>query len=85
MTSWWHIVLDEAQIVSNPFTAVSQAVCQPEGEYRIAITDTPLQNKVVEVQGLTAFLHIEPWQDFNAFMQVGLNETSRELIIKLTE
>ncbi|KAJ4331996.1 hypothetical protein N0V87_008736 [Didymella glomerata] len=70
MISWWQIVLDEAHIVSNPFTAVSQAVCQLEGEYRIAITGTPLQNKIIEVQGLMAFLHIEPWQDFNAFMQV---------------
>jgi SWI/SNF-related matrix-associated actin-dependent regulator of chromatin subfamily A3 len=61
-TKWHRIVLDEAHVVRNPKTLLFQAVNALRGGIRWALTGTPVQNKVDDVQPLLAFIRLEPLQ-----------------------
>ncbi len=47
--SWQAIVLDEAQNVKNPEAKQSQAVRQLETTFRVALTGTPVENRLQEL------------------------------------
>jgi SNF2 family DNA or RNA helicase len=44
---WEMIILDEAHLIRNPKTILSKSVFQLKSEYRLALTGTPIQNKVI--------------------------------------
>ncbi len=46
---WARLVLDEAQQVKNPYTAQAKAVHQLKAERRIALTGTPVENRLTEL------------------------------------
>ena len=46
---WGRIVLDEAQQVKNPGTAVTKAAAQLEASRRVALTGTPVENRLSEL------------------------------------
>ncbi len=51
-----YIILDEAQVIKNPMAKVSQACFQLKGRFRLAITGTPLENKLLDVWSIFHFL-----------------------------
>jgi SNF2 family DNA or RNA helicase len=54
----WHtVVLDEAQAVKNAATKRSQAVMALQGDFRLAVTGTPLENHLGELWNLFRFLN----------------------------
>ncbi len=55
--SWQTIVLDEAQNVKNPDAKQSQAVRQLEATFRIALTGTPVENRLQELWSILDFLN----------------------------
>lgn len=55
--SWQGIVLDEAQNVKNPDAKQSQAVRQLEAQFRIALTGTPVENRLSELWSILDFLN----------------------------
>ncbi|MFN6570032.1 DEAD/DEAH box helicase [Dendronalium sp. ChiSLP03b] len=55
--SWQAIVLDEAQNVKNPEAKQSQAVRQLETTFRIALTGTPVENRLQELWSILDFLN----------------------------
>ncbi|MEA5594606.1 DEAD/DEAH box helicase [Rivularia sp. UHCC 0363] len=55
--SWQIIALDEAQNVKNPEAKQSQAVRQLEPEFRIALTGTPVENRLQELWSIMDFLN----------------------------
>jgi len=55
--SWQLIVLDEAQNVKNPDAKQSQAVRQLEAKFRIALTGTPVENRLQELWSILDFLN----------------------------
>jgi SNF2 family DNA or RNA helicase len=55
--NWQGIVLDEAQNVKNADTKQSQAVRQLEAEFRIALTGTPVENRLQELWSILDFLN----------------------------
>jgi SNF2 family DNA or RNA helicase len=55
--SWQGIVLDEAQNIKNPDAKQSQAVRQLEATFRIALTGTPVENKLQELWSILDFLN----------------------------
>jgi len=54
---WRHIIVDEAQNIKNPATKQSQAVRRLEGDYRSALTGTPIENRLTELWSIMSFLN----------------------------
>ena len=54
---WSGIVLDEAQHVKNAETKVARAARSLRGEYRIALTGTPVENHVGDLRSIMEFLN----------------------------
>ena len=56
-TEWQMVVLDEAQNIKNPDSKQSQAVRQLEGQFRVALTGTPVENRLSELWSILDFLN----------------------------
>jgi SNF2 family DNA or RNA helicase len=55
--SWQGVVLDEAQNIKNPEAKQSQAVRRLQAKFRIALTGTPLENRLAELWSILDFLN----------------------------
>ncbi|MGD1906081.1 MAG: DEAD/DEAH box helicase [Leptolyngbyaceae cyanobacterium] len=55
--AWQGLVLDEAQNIKNPDAKQSKAVRQIEAQFRIALTGTPVENRLSELWGVMDFLN----------------------------
>ncbi|XQQ07255.1 MAG: DEAD/DEAH box helicase [Leptolyngbya sp. IPPAS B-1204] len=55
--SWQGIVLDEAQNIKNADAKQSQAVRQLDTQFRIALTGTPVENRLSELWSIMDFLN----------------------------
>ena len=55
-TEFGYVVLDEAQQIKNPDAKVTHACCAIRGECRIALTGTPLENRLLDLWTLFRFL-----------------------------
>ena len=53
--SWRVVVLDEAQAIKNPDSQVSRAAYRLQGSLKLAITGTPLENRLEELWSLVHF------------------------------
>ncbi len=54
---WAGVILDEAQNIKNPETAQSKAARGLRGDYRIALTGTPVENHVGDLWAIMDFLN----------------------------
>ncbi len=54
---WWLVVLDEAQAIRNSGTRQSRAVKELRAEGRIALTGTPVENRLSDLWSLFDFLN----------------------------
>ena len=54
---WNGVVLDEAQNIKNQFTKQSQAVRRIQSNYRVALTGTPVENRLSELWSIMEFLN----------------------------
>ncbi|SNQ59060.1 Uncharacterized ATP-dependent helicase YwqA (fragment) [Candidatus Methanoperedens nitroreducens] len=54
---WNGVVLDEAQNIKNQFTKQSQAVRKFKSNYRVALTGTPVENRLSELWSIMEFLN----------------------------
>ena len=52
---WRRVVADEAQTIKNPSTAVSRALCALPAAHRIALTGTPVENRLDELRAVLDF------------------------------
>jgi SNF2 family DNA or RNA helicase len=50
------LVLDEAQFIKNPATQVTQCVKQLRADYRLALTGTPLENRLLDLWSIVDFI-----------------------------
>jgi hypothetical protein len=50
------IILDEAQFIKNPTAQVTQSVKQLRAEQRLALTGTPLENRLLDLWSITDFV-----------------------------
>lgn len=55
--TWAGIVLDEAQNIKNPYTKQTQAIRRLQCQYRIALTGTPVENRLDELWSIMEFLN----------------------------
>ena len=49
-------ILDEAQFIKNPGAQVTQSVKQLKSEHRLALTGTPLENRLLDLWSITDFI-----------------------------
>jgi len=49
-------ILDEAQFIKNPGAQVTQSVKQLQSEYRLALTGTPLENRLLDLWSIVDFI-----------------------------
>ena len=55
-TQFGYAVLDEAQQIKNPDAKVTQACCAIQAKCRIALTGTPIENRLLDLWALFRFL-----------------------------
>ncbi|KAF2824963.1 hypothetical protein CC86DRAFT_420315 [Ophiobolus disseminans] len=61
------LFIDEAARISRGTSKTSRALCSVEARKRFAVTGTPIENDFSELQTLTKFLKIKPWDDKDLF------------------
>jgi len=54
---WYWVILDEAQAIKNPSTRQSRAVKKLKGEARVALTGTPVENRLGDLWSIFDFLN----------------------------
>jgi SNF2 family DNA or RNA helicase len=54
---WGEVILDEAQNVKNPDTHQARAARKLEAQHRIALTGTPIENRLTELWSIFQFLN----------------------------
>ena len=80
------IVLDEAHIIKNYATKTSKAIMKLKGEFRIALTGTPLQNHMGEIWNLFNFINPGLLGNLKHFTDTFIkpdNEDARTMLRKL--
>src|SRR5207253_2982951 len=50
------LILDEAQFIKNPGAQVTQSVKQLKSEHRLALTGTPLENRLLDLWSIVDFI-----------------------------
>lgn len=55
--SWMGVIIDEAQNIKNSSAKQSQAVRQLSADFRIALTGTPVENRLIELWSIMHFLN----------------------------
>ena len=66
--NWQSIILDEAQNIKNPITKQSKYVKRITARHRVALTGTPIENRLADLWSIMDFLnpgHFPCWRDFN--------------------
>lgn len=85
--SWRRIILDEAHVIRNPKSQVSQAICTLEASARWAVTGTPIQNRIGDLAALLKFIRAHPYHDVKRFesdiSQLWKTENIEEAVSRL--
>ena len=55
--SWHRIVIDEAQNIKNPKAAQTKAILKLEARHRLALTGTPVENRLLDLWSIFNFLN----------------------------
>ncbi|KAI6714769.1 hypothetical protein JHW43_002737 [Diplocarpon mali] len=66
-STFYRVILDEAQCIKNKSTGAARACCTLSAEYRFCLTGTPMMNSVLELYSLIHFLKIKPYNEWSRF------------------
>ncbi|MEM7344010.1 MAG: DEAD/DEAH box helicase [Chloroflexota bacterium] len=55
--NWFGVVLDEAQNIKNPSTKQSQTIRSLKADFKLALTGTPVENRLSELWSIMQFLN----------------------------
>lgn len=64
---WKRIVIDEAQNIKNPHSAQTRAIMKLKAHHRIALTGTPVENRLLDLWSIFNFLNPGFLGNFNHF------------------
>ncbi|XP_049547299.1 transcription termination factor 2-like [Anopheles darlingi] len=73
--NWERMILDEAHVIRNHKSAMSEACCKLRGRCRWLLTGTPIQNKEMDVYALMKFLRCSPFDDLQHWKRWVDNKT----------
>jgi superfamily II DNA or RNA helicase len=71
-TSWRLVILDEAQAIKNPTTKQTKAVKRLKAEARVALTGTPIENRLGDLWSIFDFINpglLGSPQQFSSFLK----------------
>lgn len=74
---WTGIVLDEAQNIKNPFAKQTRAIKKLKGGYRIALTGTPIENRLRDLWSIMDFInpgYLGSWEDFRRKFSIPIEK-----------
>ena len=57
LVSWFRVALDEAQYIKNPPTKQAKSIRALKAWHRVALTGTPVENRLVELWSIMEFLN----------------------------
>jgi superfamily II DNA or RNA helicase len=83
---WEAVVLDEAQTIKNPESQVARAAYQLKARFRLALTGTPVENRLTDLWSLFHFLHpgyLGGLRDFDELYAKPIGEGNREAATQL--
>ncbi|MFP8874865.1 MAG: DEAD/DEAH box helicase, partial [Myxococcota bacterium] len=75
--AWDSVVLDEAQAIKNPESQTAQAACRLQARFRVALTGTPVENRLDELWSQFHFLNRGLLGGRNDFAQNTANPIAR--------
>ena len=85
--SWLGVILDEAQNIKNPSAKQTQSVRKLKAEFRLALTGTPVENRLSELWSIMHFLnpgYLGSRQDFRSQISLPIERYSdREAVERL--
>ena len=79
--NWDRIILDEAHIIRNKKSKISQSICSLKGSIRWGLTGTPVQNSDKDLFSLYKFLEIPP----NYFKKKCIDTINKNILIRRTK
>ena len=71
--TWDSVILDEAQAIKNPGTKQTKSVKQLQASYRLAMTGTPIENRLADLWSLFDFLNkglLGSAKEFSTFTKI---------------
>ena len=82
--NFFRIVLDEAHMIREQNTLVSQAICSLESSRKWAVTGTPIQNRLDDLGALIKFLRVKPFDTgFAQYILAPFKNADPEILPKL--
>ena len=89
---WENVVLDEAQNIKNQTTKQSQAIKRLEAKFKVALTGTPVENRLSELWSIMEFLnpgYLGSVKDFHKNYAIPIekfhNPKSKETLKRLVQ
>ncbi|MBP1932536.1 DEAD/DEAH box helicase [Ammoniphilus resinae] len=83
--SWDSICLDEAQNIKNAYTKQSAAIRRLKGRHRIAMTGTPMENRLTEMWSIFEFInpgYLGSLRQFSEQFVTTIEKTSDPVVIQ---
>ena len=77
------IILDEAQNIKNPESMVARAAKALRAEHKLALTGTPLENRLLDLWSIMEFVHAGYLPDRSKFLELydrGASQPARALL-----
>jgi len=74
---WAGIVLDEAQNIKNPHAKQTRAIKNLQGDYRIALTGTPIENRLRDLWSIMDFInpgYLRTWEWFRKEFSIPIEK-----------
>jgi len=86
--SWHRIVVDEAQNIKNPKSTQTKIITKLKANYKIALTGTPIENRLLDLWSIFNFLnpgYLYTMAKFRKYYEIPIqkeNDIQKSLILK---